>query len=171
MGIEKLTDIEKEKLINSKIPYRNTMTMMLSIIVLLSLMIIGIYFVGIYDESFLFRTLKLHWIFPLISVIAVILFYKIRVRAIDLDLKRETKNIKDFIIESKGSKKTGTYSTGDYRSSGSSEQLYIGFDNYSYSCSKDDFDKFNIGDKIKVAIAENSKIILGVINASAQQPV
>ena len=162
MQIERLNEKDKEKLNEFKIPFRNSRTISLTMICLLSLLIVGIYFIGIFKDSFLFNELKMHWTFPLVFSVITLLWYLVKVKAINSDLKTGTKRIEEYNVESKGSEKYGTYSTGNYFASGSSDRPYLVLGDNKYYCSKEEFDTLKIGDKVNVAMTQNSNIIISI---------
>ncbi len=166
MQITKLTESEKIKLKGFKIPFRNTLSFCLTAIGLVSILLIVISFIDTIEDSLLFTKIMIQWSFPVVFVLITIIWYKIKVMNINHDLKTELKKIGSFSIESKGTEKCDTYSTGDYRASGSSERLYITFENYKYHCSKDEFNTFKEGDSITATISDKSNYILSVKGAS-----
>ncbi|WP_075603990.1 hypothetical protein [Saccharicrinis aurantiacus] len=160
MYIEQLTEIDIQTLNDFKKPYRDSMTISVTMIGILSLLIAGVFFIDIYEESFLFRMLQIQWTFPVVFTTIAYLWYKLKVRTINVDLKSGTKRIEEFVVESKGTEKYGTYSTGNYFASGSSNRHYLKFGAFKYNCSKEEFENFKIGDKLKVAISHKASIIL-----------
>ena len=162
MQIERLTEIERKKLKEFKLPYRNTMTMVLTMIGFLSLFIAGIYLIGIFEDRLVFKNLKIHWTFPLVFLLITFLWYLVKVKPIYSALNRGTKITEEFTVESKGSEKYGTYSTGNYLASGSSDRFYLNLGDSKYYCSKKEFDTFKSGDKVKVAVSQESKFIISI---------
>ena len=160
MKIERLNEIDREKLNDLKFTYRNSMTMGMTMIGMVSLLIVGVFYIDIFEESLLFRKLQIQWTFPLVFGTITYLWYRLKVKTINLDLKYETKTIEESVVESKGTEKYGTYSTGNHFASGSSNRFYLKFGAFKYNCSKEEFENIKIGDKLNVAISQNAKIVL-----------
>jgi len=162
METERLSEIDRKKLNDFKYPYRDSMTIGMTMSGIVSLLLVGVFYIDIFEDSLLFRKLQIHWTFPVVFITISYLWYRLKVRNINLDLKYGTKKSEEFVVESKGSEKYGTYSTGNYFASGSSVRYYLKFGDFKYNCSNEEFERFKKGDKINVAVSRKSNIVLSI---------
>ncbi|WP_075591636.1 hypothetical protein [Labilibacter marinus] len=156
-----LTENERHKLLCIKQSHYDSMLMQFVAIILVAILLLLAYYFPFKNTIFFTRYFG-HWLIPLVLIGFSRLLYLFKVRFVKKALKSNKIHLIRAIISAKSVSKVGTFSTGDYRASGSSDSCILSFGEYAITSNIKDFENIKVGDAIIGAVLENTKLVLSI---------